>query len=272
VKSQPDRTPGLAGQPDRTPGLAGQPDRTSGLAGKIIILNVFIRPLIRRPGWRDKMKIKWFGHSAFVINSQTGKIFITDPYEAGGYNGAIGYVPINITADIVTISHDHADHNYIKTIQGNPKILNRTGDYEVGGIKIKGIPVYHDTKQGKERGNNIIFVYEIDGLRVVHLGDLGHLLSAKQIDELGNIDILLIPVGGYFTIDPKQATDIVNTLKPKITIPMHYKTEVLNFPVAKVEEFLRGKKSVKKVSSVEVSITKENLPVEPEIWVLQYVK
>lgn len=218
------------------------------------------------------MKIKWFGHSAFVINSQTGKIFITDPYEAGGYNGAIGYVPINITADIVTISHDHAYHNYTRTIQGNPKIINQKGDYEVGGIKIKGIPVYHDTKQGKERGNNIIFIYEVDGLKIAHLGDLGHTLSKKEIDVLSNVDILLIPVGGYFTIDAAQATNIIENLKPKITIPMHYKTEVLDFPIAEVDEFLEGKKSVKKLSSVEVSIIKENLPVEPEIWVLQYIK
>ncbi|MFH1231432.1 MAG: MBL fold metallo-hydrolase [Planctomycetota bacterium] len=216
------------------------------------------------------MKIKWFGHSSFVMTAETGHTLITDPYEAGGYNGAIGYVPINITANIVTISHDHADHNYIKTIQGEPKIINQKGDYEVDGIKIKGIKVYHDTKQGKERGNNIIFTYEIDKLKIVHMGDIGHILSKKEIDALGSVDILLIPVGGYFTIGAAQATNILENLNPKITIPMHYKTDVLNFPIAKVDEFLKDKKSVKELSSVEVLITKENLPIEPEIWVLQY--
>lgn len=218
------------------------------------------------------MKIKWFGHSAFAITLQSGKTLITDPYEAGGYNGAVGYLPINITADIVTISHDHADHSYTRTIQGNPKIINQKGDYEAGGIKIKGIQVYHDTKQGKERGNNIIFIYEVDGLKVAHLGDLGHTLSEKETDVLNNVDILLIPIGGYFTIDAVQATNIIENLKPRIIIPMHYKTEVLNFPIANVDEFLKGKKSIRKLSSIEFSITKENLPVEPEIWVLQYVK
>jgi len=221
------------------------------------------------------MKIKWFGHSAFVIISDGGKTLVTDPYEPGGYNGAVGYSPINIVADIVTISHDHADHNYTKGILGNPKIINKKGDYpaEAGlAIKIKGIPVYHDTKQGKERGNNIIFVYEIDSVRIAHLGDIGHLLSKKEIDELGKIEILLIPVGGYFTIDAKQATEIVNALKPQITIPMHYKTDVLNFPIAKVDEFLKDKKAVKKLSSPEISVSRETLPSEPEIWVLQYVK
>jgi L-ascorbate metabolism protein UlaG (beta-lactamase superfamily) len=217
------------------------------------------------------MKIKWFGHSAFAITSQSGQVLITDPYEAGGYNGAVGYLPINIIADIVTISHNHADHNYIKTIQGNPKIINQKGDYEVGGIKIKSIRGYHDMKQGKERGNNIIFTYEIDNIKIVHLGDIGHTLSQKEVDELGKTDILLIPVGGYFTIDAQQATDMVENLKPKITIPMHYKTELLNFPIAKVDEFTKGKKAVKKLSSPEISVSRETLPSEPEIWVLPYV-
>jgi L-ascorbate metabolism protein UlaG (beta-lactamase superfamily) len=213
------------------------------------------------------MKIKWFGHSAFAITSAVGKTILTDPYEPGGYNGAVGYSPISISPDIVTISHDHSDHNYTKTLKGNPRIINQKGEYEISGIKIKGIPVYHDTKQGKERGNNIIFVYEVDGIRLAHLGDLGHTLYQKEIDTLGGLDILFVPVGGYFTIDEKQATEVVRQLKPMVTIPMHYKTSVLNFPIAEVDKFLAGKKNIKRLSSSETSVSKETLPSEPEVRV-----
>ncbi|MDI6732862.1 MAG: MBL fold metallo-hydrolase [Planctomycetota bacterium] len=221
------------------------------------------------------MKIKWFGHSAFAITSESGKTLVSDPYEPGAYNGAVGYPPITIKPDIVTISHSHADHNYTKTLSGSPKIITRTGSYEVAGIKITGIPVYHDTKQGRERGDNIIFVYEIDGLRIAHLGDLGHTLSKSQLDALGKIDILLLPVGGYFTIDAAQSTQIWENIKPQITIPMHYKTEVLDLPIANVDEFLTGKKGVKDLTSAggsEVSITRDTLPSDIEIWVLPYIR
>ena len=241
------------------------------------------------------MKIKWFGHSAFGLTSESGQVVLTDPYEPGGYNGAVGYKPISITPDIVTVSHSHADHNYIKALPGStnpdgfserdpegtaysepgtgkPTIIDKKGNYEIAGIKITGIPVYHDTKQGQERGNNIIFVYEIDGLRIAHCGDLGHLLSDKDIAALGRIDIILIPVGGYFTIDAAQATEVMQKIKPKIVIPMHYKTEVLDFPIAKVDEFLKGKKNVKRASASEVSVTRETLPSETEVWILPYAK
>jgi len=218
------------------------------------------------------MKIKWFGHASFGITSQQGRIVVTDPYEPGGYNGAVGYKPITAVPDIVTVSHDHADHNYTKKLAGKPAVIDKKGSYEIAGIKITGIPVYHDTKQGKERGNNIIFVYEIDGLRIAHCGDLGHTLSDKEIAMLGEIDILLIPTGGYFTIDAAQAADVAENIKPKIVIPMHYKTDALDFPIAGVDEFIRGRKNIKRVVTPEVSIIKETLPLETKIWILPYAK
>jgi L-ascorbate metabolism protein UlaG (beta-lactamase superfamily) len=228
------------------------------------------------------MKIKWFGHSAFGLTSESGKIVLTDPYEPNGYNGAVGCKPITANADTVTISHNHPDHNYTKELTGNPKIITQKEACEIAGIRITGIPTFHDRKQGQERGDNIIFVYEIDGLRIAHCGDLGHLLSDKDIMALGSppdrtvvlagIDIILIPIGGNFTIDAAQAINIIEKIKPKIVIPMHYKTEVLDFPIAKVDEFLKGKKNVKRASASDVSVTKETLPPETEIWVLPYAK
>ena len=216
------------------------------------------------------MRIKWFGHSAFGIISKSGKFVLTDPYEPNGYNGAVRYKPITVNADAVTISHNHADHNYTKALSGTPAIIDKKGNYEVTGITITGIPTYHDARQGRERGNNIIFSDEIDGLRLAHCGDLGHLLSDKEITALGRIDILLIPVGGHFTIDTEQATEITQKIGPKIAIPMHYKTEVLDFPVSGADEFLKGKKNIKRISTPEVAITRETLPPETEIWILPY--
>ena len=216
------------------------------------------------------MKIKWFGHSAFGLTSESGKIVLTDPYEPNGYNGAVRYKPITVNADAVTISHNHPDHNYTRELTGNPKIVTQKEACEIAGIRITGIPTFHDSQQGKKRGGNIIFVYEIDDLRIAHCGDLGHILSDKETASLGRIDIVLIPIGGNFTIDAAQATDIIEKIKPKIAIPMHYKTEVLDFPISGVDELLNGKNNIKRASTSEVSITIKTLPTETEIWILPY--
>ena len=218
------------------------------------------------------MKLKWFGHSSFGLTSKSGKTVLTDPYESGGYNGAIGYKPISINADTVTISHNHPDHNYTKTLSGNPIIIDKKGNYEIADIKITGITAFHDCRQGKERGNNIIFIYEINNLRIAHYGDLGHMLPDKETTSLGRIDIILIPVGGHFTIDASQATDIIEKIKPRIVFPMHYKTAVLDFPISGVDEFLKGKNNIKRVLTSEVSIATETLPSKTEIWILPYEK
>jgi len=214
------------------------------------------------------MKIKWLGHAAFAITSKSGDAIITDPYTAG----TVGYRVINAKADIVTVSHQHDDHNDTKSLPGKPQVIDKEGEYEVSGIKIKGIPCFHDESGGKERGGNIIFVYEIDGIRIAHLGDLGHALSKEQLDKMGRIDILLIPVGGYFTIDPVMATEVANQISPKVIIPMHYKTEVVNYPIVSVDAFTKDKKNVKKINASEMAIEKDTLPVQPEIWVLEYTK
>jgi len=214
------------------------------------------------------MKIKWLGHAAFAITSKSGDAIITDPYTAG----TVGYRGINVKADIVTVSHQHDDHNDTKSLAGKPQVIDKKGEYEVSGIKIKGIPCFHDESGGKERGNNIIFVYEIDGIRIAHLGDLGHALSKEQLDKMGRIDILLIPVGGYFTIDAGMATEVANQISPKVVIPMHYKTELVNLPIVSVDDFTKDKKNVKKINASEMAIEKETLPAHQEIWVLQYTK
>jgi len=216
------------------------------------------------------MKIKWYGHAAFQLISDKGIKIIIDPYEPGAYNGALSYAKITDEADIVLTSHDHADHNYIKSIPGKYTHINKAGEHDAYGIKIKGIPTFHDNSSGKERGNNLIFVINADGLSVVHAGDIGHALDADALKNIGKPDILLLPVGGFFTIDVGEAVKMMSELKPAITIPMHYKTDKCNFPIVPVEKFTKNQFGVHVLEKAEIEITKDSLPEKPEIIVLQH--
>lgn len=218
------------------------------------------------------MKIKWYGHAAFRLTTANGTGIIIDPYESGGFGGAIAYGPITDKASIVLVSHGHADHNYTPSIPGPYSEVRREGAYDLHGVKIRAIPTFHDESKGKERGNNLIFVIEADGLSCVHLGDLGHALSDNLIKRIGKTDVLMIPVGGYFTIDAKVATKVMDALQPAITLPMHYKTDKVDFPITGVEEFIKGKERVKRVAGPEIEVTKEGLPKEPEIVLLRHAK
>jgi L-ascorbate metabolism protein UlaG (beta-lactamase superfamily) len=216
------------------------------------------------------MKIHYYGHAAFKVTTEAGVQIIIDPYEPGAFDGALSYGKITDQADIVITSHDHADHNYTKDIKGAFTLIHKAGDYTIKEIKIKMIPVYHDPSQGKERGNNLISVISADGLNLAHLGDLGHALEGGAIKDIGRVDLLLLPVGGFFTIDAGQADKITNTLAPSITIPMHYKTEKCAFPIANVEDFTKGFNQVKTLKGPELEIKKEGLPKSPEVIVLQH--
>lgn len=216
------------------------------------------------------MKIKWYGHASFKITTEKGVRIIIDPYESGIFGGAIAYGKVTDEADIVLTSHDHEDHNYIKDIQGKFKHINQAGTHEEKGVKIRAIPSYHDTSKGKERGENLIFIVDVDGLTVGHMGDLGHILEKDIVKQIGKVDVLLVPVGGFYTIDAKEATQTMNDLASLVTIPMHYKTEKCNLPIAGVEEFTKDKKAVRATGGSEVEITKANLPKSQEIVLLQY--
>jgi L-ascorbate metabolism protein UlaG (beta-lactamase superfamily) len=216
------------------------------------------------------MKINWYGHSAFHILTNQGTRIIIDPYKSGAFNNALVYGPIKDKADIVITSHDHEDHNYTGDIQGKYTLINKAGAYEIKDVKIKAIPTFHDPSEGKERGRNLVSMIKADNLALVHLGDLGHNLDATLLKEIGKVDILFLPVGGFFTIDALVATEVMNAIKPIITIPMHYKTEKCDFPIAPVEDFTKGKKNVRMLYHFDVSIEKETLPKEAEIIILEY--
>ncbi len=212
------------------------------------------------------MNIKYLGHAAFVITSDTGIRIITDPYETGP---DLTYGEITESADIVTVSHDHFDHSNVAAVKGSPEIVRRTGRSTVKGIEFRGIATYHDEAEGRLRGNNTIFCFEVDGIRVCHLGDLGHLLDDKQVAEIGSVDIVFIPVGGYYTIDAKAATEVCNQLKPKVIIPMHYKTEKGIPNIVGVDGFLREKGDVSRLDTSQAEFKRGELPATSQIMVLK---
>ena len=178
------------------------------------------------------MKIQWLGHSCFNIN-ENGLTIVTDPY-----NNYIGYNMPKQSADIVTVSHSHKDHSAVENVINNPMIISKEGTYDINEVKIYTIHTYHDNKNGLLRGENIIFIYDFNGIRVCHMGDIGQDFDPSIVKNINNIDILLIPVGAVYTIDYKMAKKYVDEIKPKVVIPMHYKRDKLTFDLDKVDKFL----------------------------------
>lgn len=215
------------------------------------------------------MKIKFLGHASFLITSNKGIRVITDPYKPGCFDGGIQYGPITEEADIVTISHEHDDHNETN-IRGNPSFVRDSRARTIQDIMVAGVDVYHDTNAGNERGSNIIYNMMIDGINVVHLGDLGHELNPDDVKKVGNVDVLFVPIGGYFTMDASTVDKVISALKPKVIIPMHFKTEKCGFPIAPLDDFIQGKKVEQK--NGEVEITKDSLPKTTAIYVLHPTK
>lgn len=211
------------------------------------------------------MKIKWLGHSSFLITSDNGTKIITDPYTPGMFG--VEYDEIKESADIITVSHEHGDHNNVASVKGKPTVVKDSGS--VKGIEFSSIPTNHDESGGSQRGKNTIFCFEVDGIRVCHLGDLGHPLTDEQVAEVGKVDILLIPVGGNFTIDAKTAADTYTRLNAKVAIPMHFRNERCpNFPVATVDDFIKGKSNVTRLEVSEVEFKAGVLPAAAQIVVL----
>jgi len=210
------------------------------------------------------MKIKYLAHAAFLITSEKGTRIITDPYET---SGGLKHEAIKETADIVTISHEHGDHNNVSAVMGKPKIVKASE--EVKGISFKAVATAHDDKGGSQRGKNTIFCFNIDGINVCHAGDLGHELSADQVKAIGKVDVLLIPVGGFFTVDAVTATKVCDQLKPKVIIPMHFKTAKLSFPISDVEPFLKDKGNVIRSKESLIELKAGKLPSLTQVIVLK---
>lgn len=215
------------------------------------------------------MIITWLGHSSFKLQDKIGVdgvTVVTDPYDK-----EIGLKMPSLEADIVTISHDHHDHNNVEALRGNPFVINCAGEYDTKGVLIEGIDSYHDEEEGKLRGSNTIYRIEIDDISIVHLGDLGHVLDNSQLEKLVGTDILLIPVGGKYTLDAHRAVEVISQIEPRIVIPMHYQTEGLTVEgLDPVEKFIK-ELGIEPSREEKLKITKKELPQEDmELVILSF--
>ncbi|NLW07536.1 MAG: MBL fold metallo-hydrolase [Clostridia bacterium] len=218
----------------------------------------------------------WLGHASFLLESPAGVRLVTDPF-----GPEVLPVP-DVSADIVTVSHEHFDHNHLKTVKGDPQVwrgLTADGkdweklDKTYKDIRAYTVATYHDEAMGAKRGKNAVFVFEIGKLRLAHLGDLGHVLNEEQVKEIGSIDVLMLPVGGTFTIDADQAWQVVEALKPRVVVPMHYLLDGMkDFPIAPVSNFTGGHANVRQLGAVKIDRTAEALPSSTEIWVLDPIR
>ena len=213
------------------------------------------------------MRIKWLGHACFLITTEDGLRILTDPYESGSFEGAIGHEPVTDEADVVLVSHDHADHNHVEGLTGSPEVVREAGSAK--GINFEVVETYHDESSGAQRGRNRIFCFEADGLRVCHCGDLGHVLSREEAAAVGRPDVLLIPVGGTYTADAAAAAEVVEQINARLVIPMHFKTPKIGFPISGVEDFLKGKSNVERLDGSELEVSAGELAEEQTTVVLR---
>jgi L-ascorbate metabolism protein UlaG (beta-lactamase superfamily) len=217
------------------------------------------------------MKITYLGHATFLLETGGASILI-DPYDA-----KVGYPMPGVAPTLVLISHEHGDHNHLGMAQGQPRVIRGLADGQwrtvretVDGVAISSVPTYHDGAQGKDRGRNTVFIIEAEGLRIVHLGDLGHGLDESTAEAIGHPDVLMIPVGGHYTIDAAQAHAVVARLRPGVVIPMHYKTEInAGWPIGAVDAFLAATKGSKEAGHT-VTVEKGKVPHKSEVWVMSW--
>ncbi|MDE6598389.1 MAG: MBL fold metallo-hydrolase [Clostridia bacterium] len=212
------------------------------------------------------MKIEYLGHSSFKLTESTGTSVVCDPYGA-----EVGYEMPEVSADAVTISHHHYDHDASVKIKGKPVILDTECSYDLPGVDISAIKSFHDNVRGKARGENVIFKFRMDGIDVCHLGDLGEACSAELIDLILPVNVLLIPVGGNYTIDAEMAKEYVDRIMPDIVIPMHYRSKGCKIDIEKVDEFLDlfDKENVTESEESSLEVMRSDLGGDTRVIVLR---
>ena len=213
------------------------------------------------------MLIQHIGHAEFLIETENGIRIVTDPYDA-----SCGYPLHRITADIALVSHHHHDHDAVENLEGNPVIIDSAGSYvQAADVRITAVNGWHDDAAGSKRGKTLLFLMETEGLRIVHLGDLGCRLNQEQLEILREPDVLMVPVGGFFTIDAEQAKSTADQLGAKTILPMHYKTEYnSDWPISGPEDFIgmfEGKDICREAEALR--ITKEDLECQPKVVLFQ---
>ncbi len=229
---------------------------------------------ISTPNAAQGVTLRWFGHAFFLVTSAEGVKVALDPF------GDIGYPLSEAEADVVTVSHEHGDHNGAERLAGFPEVLRGLKDggagwnsisYRMKDVRITSLPAYHDNARGRELGLNSIFIVETGGLRFAHLSDIGNIPSTANLEKMGRVDVLLVPVGGVYSIDGRQAKEIMSSLRPRITVPIHYKTPVTaSWPIEDESDFLKGLENVRRLDTLTVSLSPETLPSQPEVWIMRY--
>jgi L-ascorbate metabolism protein UlaG (beta-lactamase superfamily) len=212
------------------------------------------------------MEITWLGHSCFRLRGRDAAI-VVDPCDK-----STGYTIGRPNADIVTVSHEHPGHSNVGAVPGTPRVVEGPGEFEISGVMIKGIRTYHDGEKGAKLGKNTAYVFEIDDVVVCHLGDIGHVPTPEQVEELSGVDILLTPVGGHDTIGATAATETISLLEPKLVVPMHYKTPSAKAELDPLDRFLKemGAPNAFDERQPKLSVTKSTLPQETKVQVLEY--
>ena len=210
------------------------------------------------------MEITWLGHSCFRIKGKEATI-ITDPFDK-----TLGYPLKKLNASIVTVSHQHPQHSNTEVVEGDPKIISKPGEYEVANVFIQGFATFHDGERGEKRGKNIVYLIHLEDINICHLGDLGHIPATYQIEQLGDTDILMVPVGGVSTIDATAAAETVRLLQPRLVIPMHYKTGMVKMQLDPVDLFLKAMALKEIVPQPKLSLNKSSLPEGTSVVILDY--
>ncbi len=214
------------------------------------------------------MQIQFLAHASFLITNDAGKRFMLDPYESGGFSGRVGYDPIQLEPDVIIITHDHLDHSHTATIPGNFEVVRHEG--RPYGVPVRSVTVFHDMFGGTKFGGEIdMKIFTIDGITFCHCGDIGELLDdeAKQA-AVGDIDVLIIPTGGYYTLGPEGAAEVTRRLNPKIVIPCHYKTRKCGFDIVTVDPFTALFERVTHVGDSCFELSTDTLPTQTECVVL----
>ncbi len=209
------------------------------------------------------MEIYPLGHSSFKLRGKQATV-VTDPYEGKDMNVKF---PKHVDADILTVSHDHYDHNAVHLVGGGPYLVKGPGEYEIKGVSIIGVSSFHDASEGKDRGRNTMYRIEIDGVKIGHLGDLGHVLTSAQVDVLDGIDVLLVPVGGVYTIDAEKAAQVIADIEPRIVIPMHDARS--NKELGSLDAFLKVMNKGEIAPLPKLLVNKDKLPQELQVVVLE---
>jgi len=209
------------------------------------------------------MEITWLGYSCFRLKGSTATV-ITDPCPP-----ELGYSLGKQAARIVTVSHQHPGHSYVQGIGEAPKVIASPGEYEIGNTLVIGVPTFHDKENGHQFGKNTVFVIEMDDLTICHLGDLGHPLTSQQVEDAGNIDLLLVPVGGVSALNGSGAAEVVRQLEPKVVVPMHYRTPALKKELEPVDRFLKEMGVKDATPRPKLSLTRSSLPENTQVLVLE---